>query len=71
MRKALDLTFAQMLMAANTPMLLKATMIDGNIDAGVLASGQVVGVIKDLPTCDELIQRIIDEAETALKELGA
>jgi NAD(P)H-dependent flavin oxidoreductase YrpB (nitropropane dioxygenase family) len=71
MRKALDLTFAQMLMAANTPMLLKATMIDGNIDAGVMASGQVVGVIKDLPTCDELIQRIIDEAETALKELGA
>jgi NAD(P)H-dependent flavin oxidoreductase YrpB (nitropropane dioxygenase family) len=52
-------------------MLLKATMIDGNIDAGVMASGQVVGVIKDLPTCDELIQRIIDEAETALKELGA
>ncbi|MBM3638109.1 MAG: nitronate monooxygenase [Actinobacteria bacterium] len=71
MRKALDLTFAQMLMAANTPMLLKATMIDGNIDAGVMASGQVVGVIKDLPTCDELIQRIVDEAETALKELGA
>lgn len=71
MRKALDLTFAQMLMAANTPMLLKATMIDGNIDAGVMASGQVVGVIKDLPSCDELIQRIISEAETALKELGA
>lgn len=71
MRKALDLTFAQMLMAANTPMLLKATMIDGNIDAGVMASGQVVGVIKDLPSCDELIQRIIREAETALKELGA
>ncbi|MFM8870667.1 MAG: NAD(P)H-dependent flavin oxidoreductase [Actinomycetota bacterium] len=71
MRKELNLTFAQMLMAANTPMLLKATMIDGNIDAGVMASGQVVGVIKDLPTCDELIQRIVDEAETALKELGA
>ena len=37
-------------MAANTPMLLKAAMVDGRPDLGVMASGQVVGVIDDLPT---------------------
>ena len=30
-----------------------------------------VGVIDDLPTCSELIQRIIDEAEAVLKDLAS
>ena len=47
-----------MVMAANTPMLLKAALVDGKVESGVLASGQVVGVIDDLPTCKELIDRI-------------
>ena len=71
MRKSMELTYTQMLMAANTPMLLKASLVDGKIESGVMASGQVVGLINDLPTCAELIARIIDEAETALKNLGA
>ena len=37
-------------MAANTPMLLKASMVDGRPDlGGVMSSGQVVGMIDDLP----------------------
>lgn len=71
MRRSMDLTFAQMLMAANTPMLLKASLVDGKTESGVMASGQVVGVIDDLPSCAELVARIIDEAETTLKDLGA
>jgi len=71
MRKSMELTYTQMLMAANTPMLLKASLVDGKIESGVMASGQVVGLINDLPTCAELIARIIDEAETTLKILGA
>lgn len=71
MRKSMELTYTQMLMAANTPMLLKASLVDGKIESGVMASGQVVGLINDLPTCAELIARIIDEAETTLKTLGA
>ena len=47
-------------MAANTPMMLRASMVDGRPDLGTLASGQVAGVIDDLPTCAELIERIID-----------
>ncbi|MFM8528073.1 MAG: NAD(P)H-dependent flavin oxidoreductase [Ilumatobacteraceae bacterium] len=69
MRKSLDLTWSQMVMAANTPMLLKASLVDGRTESGVMASGQVVGVIDDLPTCSELIDRIIDEAGRVLDSL--
>ncbi|UFS95065.1 NAD(P)H-dependent flavin oxidoreductase [Nocardia huaxiensis] len=62
MRKHKDLTWSQVIMAANTPMLLKAGLVEGNTQAGVLASGQVAGIIEDLPTCQELIDRIIEEA---------
>ena len=69
MRSSMGLSWAQMLMAANTPMLLKAALVDGNVDSGVMASGQVVGVIDDLPSCAELIQRIITEAGDVLEGL--
>ena len=70
MRKSLDLTWAQMVMAANTPMLLKASLVDGKTESGVMASGQVVGVIDDLPTCADLVHRIIDEASSVLDSLA-
>jgi NAD(P)H-dependent flavin oxidoreductase YrpB (nitropropane dioxygenase family) len=57
-------------MAANTPMLLKAAMVDGRPDLGVMASGQVVGVIDDLPTVAELVERIIAEADAVLQRLS-
>lgn len=69
MRKSMGLSWSQMVMAANTPMLLKAGLVDGHTDSGVLASGQVVGVLDDLPTCDELVQRILAEASDALDRL--
>ena len=62
MRHGKDLSWSQVLMAANTPMLLKAGLVDGNTDAGVLASGQVAGIIDDLPTCAQLIDSIVSEA---------
>ena len=71
MRKNAELSLSQLVMAANTPMLLKAAMVDGRPDLGVMASGQVVGVIDDLPSCEELITRIVTEAEKVLAELGA
>lgn len=62
MRHGKDLTWSQVIMAANTPMLLKAGLVDGNNDAGVLASGQVTGIIDDLPSCQTLIDGIVNEA---------
>ena len=49
MKKQHGRTLAQMSLAANTPMMLRAGLVEGDTDAGVLASGQVVGVIDDLP----------------------
>ncbi|MGW8591845.1 NAD(P)H-dependent flavin oxidoreductase [Dietzia sp. NPDC055877] len=73
MKKSSERTWQQIVMAANTPMLLKAGLVEGNTEAGVLASGQVVGMIEDLPSCDELIQRIMTQAHGrlgALRDLG-
>lgn len=60
-------SWTQMMLAANTPMMLKAGLVEGDAAAGVLASGQVVGVIDDLPTCEELIDRVVTSAVTELQ----
>ncbi|MFE7901798.1 NAD(P)H-dependent flavin oxidoreductase [Streptomyces sp. NPDC057424] len=65
------LTWSQVLLAANTPMLLRSAMVDGRTDLGVMASGQVAGVIDDLPSCAELVERIMGEAEETLARLTA
>jgi NAD(P)H-dependent flavin oxidoreductase YrpB (nitropropane dioxygenase family) len=70
MRRGSELTWSQVLMAANTPMLLKAAMVDGRPDLGVMAAGQVVGVIDDLPSCAELIDRIMAQAADTLAGLA-
>jgi NAD(P)H-dependent flavin oxidoreductase YrpB (nitropropane dioxygenase family) len=70
MRRASELSWSQVLMAANTPVLLKAAMVDGRPDLGVMASGQVVGVIDDLPSCAELIDRIMAQAAETLAALA-
>ncbi|MEU3652570.1 nitronate monooxygenase [Streptomyces sp. NPDC032161] len=66
MRHGKDLSWSQVLLAANTPMLLKASMVDGRTDLGVMASGQVAGVIEDLPSCAQLVERVMAEAHAAL-----
>jgi len=69
MKKSMDLSYSQMVMAANTPMLLKTSLVDGRTESGVMASGQVVGIIEDLPSCADLIDRIITEANAVLADL--
>ncbi len=71
MRHGKDLTWSQVLMAANTPMLLKAGLVEGNTAAGVLASGQVAGIIEDLPSCAELIETIVGDAVKHLQAAAA
>jgi NAD(P)H-dependent flavin oxidoreductase YrpB (nitropropane dioxygenase family) len=71
MRHGKDLTWSQVLMAANTPMLLKAGLVEGNTDAGVLASGQVAGIVEDLPSCAELIETIVADAIKHLQSAAA
>ncbi|MFD7334678.1 NAD(P)H-dependent flavin oxidoreductase [Streptomyces violascens] len=69
MKHGKNLTWSQTLLAANTPMLLRASMVEGRTDLGVMASGQVAGLIEDLPSCEELIARVMTEAAHALATL--
>ncbi|GIF52025.1 NAD(P)H-dependent flavin oxidoreductase YrpB (nitropropane dioxygenase family) [Asanoa ferruginea] len=71
MRKAGDRSWAQLVLAANTPMLLRAGLVEGDTDAGMLASGQVVGLIDDLPSCAELVDRIVSDAVSQLSRAQA
>ena len=71
MRHGKELTWSQVLMAANTPMLLRAGLVEGNTDAGVLASGQVAGILDDLPSCAELIESIVADAVKHLQAAAA
>jgi NAD(P)H-dependent flavin oxidoreductase YrpB (nitropropane dioxygenase family) len=52
-------------------MLLKAGLVDGNTEAGVLASGQVAGILDDLPSCAELIESIVRDAIEHLQAASA
>jgi NAD(P)H-dependent flavin oxidoreductase YrpB (nitropropane dioxygenase family) len=71
MRRHHGLRLHQVIMAANTPMLLRAGLVEGDPAAGVLSSGQVVGLIDDLPSCEELIDRTVAEAVAALSRTSA
>ncbi|MGW0707686.1 NAD(P)H-dependent flavin oxidoreductase [Streptomyces sp. NPDC002643] len=70
MKHGKELSWSQVLLAANTPMLLRSAMVDGRTDLGVMASGQVAGVIDDLPSCAELVERIMKEAEEVRERLA-
>lgn len=69
MTKSGDVTPAQAIMSANAPMIIMKAMVDGKPAEGVLPSGQVAGVINELPTCEELINSIVAEAEQRLAAL--
>lgn len=67
MRKQQGRSLAQTALAANTPMMLRAGLVEGDTDAGILASGQVVGLIDDLPSCEELVDRVVAGAADELR----
>lgn len=70
MRRSGDLSLAQVAMAANAPMLTRATMVEGRLDTGILPTGQVTGLIESLPTVAELIDSIVEEAAATLDRLA-
>jgi NAD(P)H-dependent flavin oxidoreductase YrpB (nitropropane dioxygenase family) len=70
MKRGNELSWPQVVMAANAPMMTKAALVDGRTDVGVLPTGQVVGTIDELPTVAELIGRIVAEASAVLDRLS-
>lgn len=69
MQRNQDLTWSQVALAANAPMLIKATMVDGKPEVGILPTGQVTGVIDELPTVADLLARIEQDATKTLEAL--
>ena len=53
---------AQTVMAANAPMLLKRSMVDGNPVDGVMSAGQVAALISRLDSCEQVIHGIVAQA---------
>lgn len=70
MKKTRELSFAQLSMAANAPMLTRATMVDGRLEAGILPTGQVTGIIDELPSVAELLEQIVEEATSTFARFG-
>ncbi len=65
------LSLPQAMMAASAPMLIQKAVVDGDPDNGLMATGIVGGRIKDLPTCQVLIESIMAEAHARIAALTA
>ena len=46
----------------------KLALENGDVDAGILTAGQVMGLIHDIPTCQTLIDNIMQEAEQIVQQ---
>ena len=64
--KGVDLTIDDIrgLVAGVYPKVMR----DGDIDAGAWSCGLVIGLIHDVPTVRELLDRIMEEAETTVRQ---
>ena len=61
MLKGDDLTISQSIMSANSPAIIQKAMVEGAPHEGAMPSGQVAGIITNLPSCKELIDQIMRE----------
>ena len=66
-----DMTLGQTMMAGNAPIIIQKSMVEGKPAEGVLPSGQVAGLIDDLPSCEALISSMVADALTRLKAVRA
>ena len=46
---------------------LQAAIDNGDLETGVLPMSQAIGLMKDIPTCKEVIERSVAEAQELLK----
>jgi len=70
MQRESGLSFGQALMAANSPVLIERSMIQGRPAEGVMSTGMVAGILGDLPSCEEWITRMVDDAQQRLHRLA-
>ena len=46
---------------------LRKAVVEGDVKTGSVMSGQIAGMVKDVPTCKELMERLISETEEAIR----
>jgi NAD(P)H-dependent flavin oxidoreductase YrpB (nitropropane dioxygenase family) len=71
MKQGNELTWSQVVMAANAPVMTKAALVEGRTDVGVLPTGQVVGLLDTLPRVGDVIDGIMREADAVLRGWSA
>jgi len=49
----------------------KQALKEGNIDGGVISAGMVIGLIDDVPSCAELVERMVAECREHLRSATA
>ena len=47
---------------------LRKAVVDGDVKTGSVMSGQIAGMVKDVPTCKELMARLIRETKETVKK---
>ena len=47
----------------------RAALHSGEVDGGVITAGQCIGLIDDIPTCAELIERMVTDCRSQLKRV--
>jgi NAD(P)H-dependent flavin oxidoreductase YrpB (nitropropane dioxygenase family) len=70
MKRSSDLNLGQTMMAANAPMMIQHSMVDGHVEQGIMPSGQIAGTIDDLPSVEDLISSIVKETKEVVSELA-
>ncbi|HQR04116.1 MAG: nitronate monooxygenase [Proteobacteria bacterium] len=67
MKKDHGYGWLQVVMAANTPVLLRTTMVEGKTEFGIMPGGQVMGLIDKVESCEELVRNIVTQANGVLE----
>lgn len=71
MRKTYNMKIGEMGTLTGAHQRAVKGLIEGDADWGSLFGGQVMGRMNDIPTCKELIARIVNEAEEVMERLEA
>lgn len=64
-----DMRLSEAMLAAAAPVLLRKAVVEGDAVEGLMASGQVVGRLDDLPSCAQLLDNIEREARARIAAL--
>ncbi len=69
MKKAYEIPASELGNAAAGNERIKKALVEGDAEWGFMPAGQVCERIRDIPSCDELVQRIIRETDGIIKGL--